>query len=209
MKRPVVIINLKTYLSGKKSLNLIKKIGEVDSKIIIGCQPTEIYQASQLVKNPIYVEHVDSLEPGRNTGFILPEAVKASGASGVFLNHSEHRLDLSTIKKTVKRCKDLRLRVCLFAKDLSQARELKKLKPDYLVIEPPELIAGEKSVSRARPELIEEIGKRLKYPFIVGAGVKDGEDVRIAMKFGASGVALASAVTTAKNPEGVLRGLVG
>jgi triosephosphate isomerase len=206
--KPTVIINMKTYNQGSKAINLIKKISEVDSKIIIGVQPTNIYQASKLVKNPIYSEHVDFQETGRNTGYILPEAVKSAGAIGVFLNHSEHRLDLDTIKKTVKRCKKLKLSVGIFAKDLKQAIELKKLKPDYLMIEPPELVAGKISVSKARPKLIEEIGKKLKYPFIVGAGIKNSDDLKIAVKLGAAGIAISSAITTAKSPQKILKELI-
>jgi triosephosphate isomerase len=206
--KPVIIINLKTYNQGIKATALAKKIGEVDSKIIIGVQPTNIFQISKSIKNPIYAEHVDFQTPGRNTGYILPEAVKNAGASGVFLNHSEHRLDLSTIKKTTKRCKALKLRVAIFAKDLVQAKQLKKLKPDYLIIEPPELVAGKISVSKAKPKLIEEIGKKLKYPFIVGAGIKNSEDLKIAVKLGSKGIAISSAITTAKNPKKVLKELI-
>ena len=206
--KPVIIINMKTYNQGSKAINLAKKISEVDSKIIIGVQPTNIFQISKLVKNPIYAEHVDFHDLGRNTGYILPEAVKASGAKGVFLNHSEHRLDLKTIKKTVKRCKKLKLKIGIFAKDLNQAIELKKLKPEYLMIEPPELVAGKISVSKAKPKLIAEIGKKLKYPFIVGAGIKNSEDLKIAVKLGAAGIAISSAITTAKNPKKVLKELI-
>ncbi len=206
--KPVIIINMKTYNQGIKAINLAKKIQEVDSKIIIGVQPTNIFQISKLVKNPIYSEHVDFQETGRNTGYILPEAVKAAGASGVFLNHSEHRLNLETIKKTTKRCKKLKLKVGIFAKDLKQAIELKKLKPEYLMIEPPELVAGKISVSKAKPKLIEEIGKKLKYDFIVGAGIKNNEDLKIAIKLGAKGIAISSAITTSKNPKKVLKELI-
>ena len=68
--KPVIIINMKTYNQGSKAINLAKKISEVDSKIIIGVQPTNIFQISKLVKNPIYSEHVDFQETGRNTGYI-------------------------------------------------------------------------------------------------------------------------------------------
>lgn len=206
--KSITIINLKTYLNGKKSITLAKQIEKVNKKIIIGVQPTEVYQISQAVKNPIYCEHVDFQEPGRNTGFLIPEAVKAAGASGIFLNHSEHRLDLETIKKATKRCKSIGLKVAIFAKDLKQALELKKLKPDYLMIEPPELVAGKISVSKAKPELIKNISKKLKYPFIVGAGIKSQEDVKIALELGASGIAVSSAVTKAKNPSKILKELV-
>lgn len=208
MSSSVIIINLKTYNQGNSVLSLVKKIEEFDSKIIIGVQPTDIYRISKLVKNQVYSQHVDFQEPGRNTGFVLPEAVKSAGAKGVFLNHSEHRIPLDTIKKTVKRCKSLNLKIGIFAKDLEQAKELKKLKPDYLMIEPPELVAGKVSVSKAKPELIKDIFKKLKYDFIVGAGVKTKEDLDIAVKLGASGIAVSSAITMAKNPTKALKELL-
>lgn len=205
--KSITIVNLKTYLNGNKSVYLAKQIEKVDKKIIIGAQPTEIYRISQSVKNPIYCEHADFQEPGRNTGYILPEAVKAAGATGVFLNHSEHRLKLEDIRVTTKRCKSIGLKVAIFAKDLNQALELKKLKPDYLMIEPPELVAGKISVSKAKPELIKNISKKLKYSFIVGAGIKTSEDVKIALELGASGIAVSSAVTKAKNPTKIVKEL--
>jgi triosephosphate isomerase len=208
MNKPIVVINFKTYNNGLKAVSLASKIEAIDSKIIIGVQPTEVYRIDKAVKNPVYCEHVDPIEPGRNTGFISAEAVKAAGAKGVFLNHSEHRLKLGVIKDTVKHCKKIELKVGLFAKDLKQALELKKLRPDFLMIEPPELVAGKISVSKAKPGLIENISKKLKYDFLVGAGIKTNEDLKIAMKLGAKGIAISSAITTAKNPTKVLKDLI-
>ena len=207
--KPIVIINLKTYRQGAAMVKLVKQISKVDKKIIVGVQATDILEAVKISKNPVYVQHVDYQEPGRNTGYILPEAVKADGAKGVFLNHSEHRLRLDVIRKTVKRCKALKLKVAIFAKNLKQAKGIKKLKPDYLIIEPPELVGGKVSVSKAKPKLIEEIGKKLKYDFVVGAGIKTNEDLKIAMKLGAKGIAISSAITKAKDPAKKLRELIG
>jgi triosephosphate isomerase (TIM) len=207
--KPVVIINFKTYNQGESAIKLAKEIEKFDSKIIIGVQSTNINQISKAIKNPVYAEHVDYQEPGRNTGYILPEAIKESGADGTFLNHSEHRLKFKIIKKTAKRCKSIGLKVGIFAKDLRQARKIKKLNPDYLIIEPPELVAGEISVSKAKPELIEDISKKLKSKFIVGAGVKTVEDLNVAMNLGASGIAVSSAITTSKNIKKSLIELLG
>jgi len=206
--KPIIVINLKTYKSGKDDLKLAKTIEKASPNIIIGAQSTDISTIAKNVKNPVYAQHVDFQEPGRNTGFILPEAVKAAGAKGVFLNHSEHRLNIDTIKKTEKRCKKINLKTAIFAKDLNQAQKIEKLKPNYLVIEPPELVGGKNSVTKAKPELITEIKKKLKTKFLVGAGIKTGEDVRTAMKLGASGIAISSVITKAKNPEKKLRELL-
>lgn len=206
--KPIVVVNFKTYKQGANVLKLAKDIEKVDKRIILGVQATDIYEVSKKVKNPIYSQHVDWQKPGRYTGFVLPEAVKIRGAKGVFLNHSEHRLPFSVLKKTMDRCNILKLKTLVFVEDLVQSQKIKKLNPDYLVIEPPELVAGKNSISKSKPELIEKISKKLGKDFLVGAGIKDNEDVKIAMKLGASGIAVSSAIINSKNPKKKLRELL-
>lgn len=210
MNKLTTVINFKTYkeATGKNALKLAKAIEKVDKNIIVGVQATDIFLISEKTKLQVYAEHVDFGELGRNTGFVLPEAVKEAGAKGVFLNHSEHKLSLKELKKSFMRCKKIGLKILVFAKDLKEAKILEKLKPDYLVIEPPELVAGSKSVSQEKPELIEKISKNIKMKFLVGAGIKTREDVKTALKLGASGIAVASGVIKVKNPGKVLRGLI-
>jgi len=205
MKKPIIVVNFKTYKQGKKAIELAKKIERVDKKIIIGVQASDIEEITRKTKLRVYAQHVDYYELGRHTGFILPEAVKKDKAEGSFLNHSEHKLKFNILKKTIKRCKKVKLKVMIFASNVREAKKISKLKPNYLIVEPPELVAGKKSVSKAKPELIRNISKNLKRKFLVGAGIHTREDVKIAMKLGASGIALSSAVTKAKNPEKVLR----
>ena len=203
--KPLVVVNLKTYQQGKKAIALAKKIEKVDKNIIIGVQASDIYEIAKATKLKIYAQHVDSQKPGKNTGYILPEAVKKDGAKGTFLNHSEHPLKFPVLKKTIKRCKSLSLKTAVFAKNLKEAKKIQKLKPDYLIIEPPELVGGKISVSKSKPNLIKKIAKELKTGFLVGAGIHTKEDVKIAMKLGASGIAVSSAITKAKNPGKKLR----
>ncbi|MFH1521852.1 MAG: triose-phosphate isomerase [archaeon] len=207
--KPLIIINLKTYKQGIEVIKLAKIIENIDDKIIVGAQATDIYRLSQNTKLQIFCQHSDFQDVGRNTGFILPEAIKSNGAKGVFLNHSEHRIKFDEIKKTIIRCKKIGLKTAIFVNDLKQALEIKKLKPDYLIIEPPELVAGKVSVSKSKPELIKKIKEKLKYDFIVGAGIKTNEDIEIAMKLGAKGIAVSSAITQAKNPAKKLREFLG
>jgi triosephosphate isomerase len=200
MTKPIIVINLKTYQQGKKAIEIAKKIEKVDKNIILGVQASDVYEIAKKTKLKIYAQHVDSFEPGRNTGYILPEAVKKDGAVGTFLNHSEHKLNFEVLKKTIVRCKKIKLKTLVFANNLKEAEKIQSLKPDYLVIEPPELVAGKKSVSTEKPELISSIKKKIKMKFLVGAGIHTREDVRLAMKLGASGVAFSSVITKAKNP---------
>jgi len=206
--KPLVIVNFKTYQQGKKAVELAKKIEKIDRSVIVGVQASDIYDITKATKLKVYSQHVDCFKPGKHTGHILPEAVKKDKAQGTFLNHSEHPLKFSVLKKTIKRCKKLSLKTAVFAKNLTEAKKIKKLKPDYLIIEPPELVGGKVSVSKSKPDLIEKIAKELKTKFIVGAGIHTREDVKIAMKLGASGIAISSAITKAKNPGKKLRELV-
>jgi triosephosphate isomerase len=206
--KPIIVINLKTYQQGAKAVNIAKEVERVDRNIILGVQASDIYEISKSTKLKIYAQHVDYYEPGRNTGYILPEAVKKDGAIGTFLNHSEHKLSYDTLKKTIERCKRIKLKTLVFASNLKEAEKIQKLKPDYLAIEPPELVGGKKSVLTEKPELIRKIKSKIKMKFLVGAGVHTHEDILIACKLGAAGIAVSSAITKAKNSEKKLRELI-
>ncbi len=206
--KPITVINLKTYKQGKSAIKLAKAIEKVDKNIIVGVQASDIHEIAKATRLKVYAQHVDYQKPGRHTGFIMPEAVKRDKAAGTFLNHSEHKLKLRILKKTIKRCRKVGLKTLVFAASLKEARKIKRMKPNYLVIEPPELVAGKKSVSKSRPGLIKNIAKKLKCRFLVGAGIHTNEDVKIAMKLGASGIAVSSAITKAKQPAKKLRGLL-
>ena len=156
----VFIINFKTYKHGQGVLELARIAEKVDKKIIVGVPATEIREVSRKTNLRVYAEHVDPFEPGRNTGFVLPEAVKAAGAEGTFLNHSEHPVEFRVLKKTIERCKSIKLKVAVFAPNIAEAKKIEKLNPDFLIMEPPELVAGAISVSSAKPELIKKCPRR-------------------------------------------------
>lgn len=206
--KSIIVINFKNYLFGENAVRLAKIIEKVDSKIILGVQANDIYEIAKKTKLRIYSQHVDYFKPGRHTGYIIPEAVKKDKAVGSFLNHSEHKLSFRILKKTIRRCRQAGLKTLVFASNLKEAKRVQKLSPDYLVIEPPELVGGKKSVSKTKPELIEKIKKKLKMKFLVGAGIHSNEDVKIAMKLGACGIAVSSAITKAKNPGKKLKELL-
>ncbi len=202
--KPLIVINFKTYKQGKAAIDLAKEIKKVDKKIIIG----DIYEIVGRTKLKVYSQHVDYEKKGKATGFVLPEAIKKDGAVGSFLNHSEHKLSFDVLKKTIKRCKENNLKIIVFANSLSEALKIEKLNPDYLIYEPPELVGGKVSVSKAKPELIKEISKKIKMPFLVGAGIHSSEDVKTALRLGASGIAVSSAICEAREPEKKLRELI-
>ncbi|MGV8152555.1 MAG: triose-phosphate isomerase [Candidatus Nanoarchaeia archaeon] len=205
--KPLIVVNLKTYKQGKEVIKLAKTIEKINKEIIIGAQATDIYEIKKATKLRIYSQHVDWQEKGRATGFILPEAIKTDGAEGVFLNHSEHKIKFQAIKKTIERCKNLKLKTMVFASSIKEALRIEKLRPDYIIYEPPELVAGKVSVSCAKPEVIKNLSKKLKIKFLVGAGIHTRQDLDVSVKLGARGIALSSAITLAKNPAKLLREL--
>jgi triosephosphate isomerase len=138
---------------------------------------------------------------------VLPESLKAAGASGTLLNHSERRLRLADIAANVDRCREAGLTTILCTNDLSTTIAAAALKPDYIAIEPPELIGSGRAVSTTDPGVVSGAVKAAKpygVPVLCGAGISRGEDLVAALELGAAGVLLASGVVKSKAPEKAL-----
>ena len=93
------------------------------------------------------------------------------------------------------------------------AAELAAFSPDFIAVEPPELIGGDISVTTANPGIVSGTVDAVskvdpKVAVLCGAGVKTGDDVKTAIDLGAKGVLLASGVVKAKDPEAVVRDLI-
>jgi triosephosphate isomerase len=216
--KPVIIINFKTYINstGQNAIRLAKiceKVAfETGTDIRVAVAAPDIYPVFQGVSIPVYAEHIDSYTPGRHTGSILPEMVKAAGATGTLLNHSEHRMQLKELEESIKRASKVSLATVVCADTLAKAEKIARMKPDFIAVEPPELIGGEVSVSKAKPEIITRSVEIIKHKhgvkLLVGAGVHTREDVVKAVELGADGVLIASGIDLAENPEKVLRELL-
>ncbi|HYS72302.1 MAG TPA: triose-phosphate isomerase, partial [Thermoplasmata archaeon] len=164
------------------------------------------------VRLPVFAQHLDPIETGKSTGWLPPEAALAAGAVGTIVNHSERKVAWEELRDVIRRCHTLGLEVVACADDVAEAETAAKLGPDYLAIEPPELIGGDVSVTTAKPEIITRAVDRIratnsKVQVLCGAGVKTGRDVARALELGTVGVLLASGVVKAKNPEKALRDL--
>lgn len=212
----MLFVNFKTYKegTGAQAVNLLQILNSVQAESGVPIVPVvQVADARLCVEasdNEVWVQHVDAAEYGQHTGWVLPEAVAAQGVRGTFLNHSEHKFPVSSdqLSVAVKRCREVGLGTAVFAADLGELEEVVGLKPDYIAYEPPELIASETtSVAKAKPDVIgkaAEVAKKAGIPLIVGAGVKDAEDVRTSLGLGAVGVAVSSAVVLARDPRKVL-----
>ncbi|MBW2971794.1 triose-phosphate isomerase [Candidatus Woesearchaeota archaeon] len=215
----IVVINFKTYAqaTGERAVQLAKicekAAKETDTDVFIAVQNVDIFHVSKAVSIPVYAEHVDPVDYGAHTGKDLPEGLVDNGATGVIINHSEDKDELVDIENSIKRCRDVGLQTIVCAPTAKSSEAIAALGPDFVAVEPPELIGGDISVSKAKPELISDTVKLVhavdeKIPVLCGAGIKDHEDVKIAMKLGCKGILVASGITKADNPEKALRDLI-
>jgi len=207
IRTPLVLVNFKTYIeaTGKRAVELAKIADQVsrDSGVTVAVAPqfTDLKTVTESVEIPVFSQHIDSIKPGAFTGHILAEAVKAAGASGTILNHSERRIRLSEIDEALSfaRISDLATLVCTDTPGVSAA--VASLDPDMIAIEPPDLIGTGVAVSKARPELIIHAIRRIRsvnnsVDILCGAGVSTAEDVGKALELGTRGVLVSSSVVT-------------
>lgn len=216
--KPFIVLNLKTYKEGTDSnaINLALIAEKVQKKtrlnIILCVQAIDLKEVASRVKIPIFAQHTDYKPLGKSTGNIVPEQLLNINIRGSLLNHSENNISLGDIEKTVIRLKELDMISIVCAKSQVEAKQIAKFKivrPTFIAVEPPELIGGEMSVSQAKPDIISKSVKVCgDIPVLVGAGVKDNADVKVAIHNGARGVLLASHFVLAKDPEKFLMELL-
>ncbi|MBI2139276.1 triosephosphate isomerase [Candidatus Woesearchaeota archaeon] len=218
IRTPILIINLKTYASGTgKNAETLVEICEKTASgrtIIVAAQAADIHRAAKKAKKTsVFAQHIDAAEQGRNTGFVTAESVIEAGANGTIINHAEHKIPLMLVQKAVERARQNKLITVVCAATAKEAAEIAKAcSPDYIAIEPPELISGKIGVSTAKPEIITDtikaVHKVRKTPVICGAGVSSREDVKAAIRLGAKGVIVANFVMSAKDKKKAISELV-
>jgi triosephosphate isomerase len=189
----MIIINFKRYKTGKQAVKLAKVCEKYNA--ICAVLPEDVPLVSREVKTPVYYQYIKDKVPYK-------------GAKGTLLNHSDHPISNKIIKRRLKIAKKAGLKVIVCCTNIKRAKEIDKMKPDYIAVEPKELIGGKISISSARPELIKNTVKAVKTKVLCGAGINTRQDVKTALKLGAKGILVASAVAKAKNPGKVLKTLV-
>lgn len=215
-----IIINFKAYKegSGKRAVELARAVKEVaertDFYIAVAPNFLDISDILREVEIDVYAQHVDAVSYGSHTGRITPEMLKEKGVKGSLINHSERRLKLADIEYLVSKFRELGLTSIVCTNNVATTRSASALSPDYVAIEPPELIGSGIPVSKAEPEVVENSVRAVKeinpnVRVLCGAGISTYEDVVAAMDLGAEGVLLASGVVKAKDHKKALEELVG
>jgi triosephosphate isomerase len=217
MGEQLVVINFKTYETahGVAAEELARAMAsiETDARMIAVVSAFDLSAVVDAApKLEVWTQHLDPIGFGSNTGWLHPETAISRGASGTIINHAEHKVSLEHVAMILDSVPE-DFTVCACAADIEEARALTALQPNYVAVEPPELIGGDISVTTADPEIvistaaaISEINENVG--ILCGAGVKNGEDVAMAIQLGTSGVLLASGVTKVADPVSALADLV-
>lgn len=153
----------------------------------------------------IFAQHVDCAGPGGTTGSSVPEVLRACGVSGSLVNHSERRVGARESACAVERLRSLGMTSVACARTPREARAMALLGPDYVAVEPPDLIGSGRAVSLERPGIVREAARAVasagtRSVLLCGAGIVSGRDARRAAELGSSGVLVASGVVRAASP---------
>jgi len=208
----MIFVNFKTYseASAGRALELAKICRQVEQQSqvpITPCVQALDLDAVVSVAGPAWVEHIDPVESGRNTGYVTAAAVKLHGAAGTLLNHSEHLLNFEDLKKAILLAKGQNLKIMVLVSEPQMVEKIDLLKPDYIGLEEPSFIGGPTAMVRSEKYrgVIKDFVKQIKFAIpIIGAGINQKEDIVETLALGVKGVLIASAVVLAANPQSVL-----
>jgi len=208
--KPLLVVNFKSYTSshGERATIIAKSARQVSEQtgvdIILVPPHTELYRVSKIYAHT-YAQPPDRPKAGAYTGSVTIEMLSSAGAKGVLLNHSEKKVPYNILLQMISTAKRHGLKTLVCAETPIEAQAVALTKPDFIAIEPPELIGTGIPVSKARPEIIVNSVKAVasidpEIPVLAGAGITSGEDAIKAIELGAQGVLVASAVMKSPDP---------
>jgi triosephosphate isomerase len=209
LNRPL-IINCKNYL--EVSSDKITELGvtsqsiakEFNVEIVLAPPQPSLAAIARAISIPVICQHVDDANLGSTTGFFIPEMAKSYGSVGSLINHSEHKMDTTSISNLVQRLRKLNMTSIVCAGSPYEVSYIAKVNPDFIAIEPPDLIGSGKAVSKENPSVITNSIKiasenSASTKVICGAGIVDKSDVVSAIKLGAHGILVASGIIKANS----------
>lgn len=207
-RKPIFIINTKSYLHGQNIIKLARIADNVAAKknidFYFSAPPIDLSEIQCCTTNLIITaQHVDYHTPGKGMGRVLPEGLKSHNINSVILNHAEFPLSLSILNETIKRMKKFDIISIVCADTVEECKKIAKLYPDIMICEPSNLIGtGKTSASSYRintTSVIKSINENIRV--IQGAGVKSSNDVERIMNEGADGTGGTSGIIESSDWE--------
>lgn len=217
IRTPYFEIGTKNYIYGDTVLEYAlaadKAAEKYDIDVLFITPAVEIRRVCENTKHLIVLApYMDTLRPGRGMADILPEALKASGAQGVVINHCEKPMSLPQMKKTIDRARELDMLVFACADTLDEAKAIANLHPDIINPEPSEIIGGGNGVSpmayvKDSIEVIKAIDPNIMVE--QAAGITNGQQVYDFIMAGSEAAGAASGIMNAKDPIAMIDEMVG
>lgn len=204
---PFFEIGVKNYLYGDAVLELAKAADscaeECDVDVLFIAPYVDIRRIAENTRRLIiFAPYMDVLRPGRGIAHILPESLKAAGAHGVVVNHSERPMSLSAIRETIDRANELDLLTFACADTIQETRAVAQFHPDILNPEPSELIGttggGDLDFMYRSVEAVKSVSTQILVE--QAAGITSGDQVYKYISAGAEGVGVASGIAAAADP---------
>ena len=119
----MIFLSLKTYkeATGDAVIRLLSSVKKVSQEtgvtIIPVAQSTDIYRVKKELDIEVWAQHMDPIDPGKNMGWLSPYSLKEAGATGVVINHSEHKTNDEEVKKILDKAREYQLKNVVIAFD--------------------------------------------------------------------------------------------
>lgn len=209
---PFLVVNPKSYLYGKKSLELALASDQVAADtgvtIYFTCPYADIRLIKEHTKHVIVcAQSLDPLKPGRGMGHILPESLKEAGADAVFLNHAENPKTLADLYACIKRAKEVGLVSIVCADSTVEAKAVACMGADIVLAEPTDLIGtGHVADDSYITETVKAVRESsLSVLIMIASGVSTAEDCYNVIQLGADGTGATSGILNAESPAKRIR----
>lgn len=207
----MIFINLKTYPkgTGHEALKFVKDAeqlrDELGVPITILAQAVDLWLITPQTSLPIWAQHVDNIDYGKNTGWTLPQAIIEAGAKGTMINHAAHKLPLADLRSIIEKYQSPNFSILVSSTTPEEAFQLDEERPAYLSYEPSVYIGTKTSVLDVSPALITAMVSKLQSPFVIGAGIHTGEHIIKGLQLGAKGFLISSDILLSEDPKTRLR----
>lgn len=212
LNSPFFEIGPKNYLVGDAVIDLARIADEAakkyDINVIFTTPYADIRTVAEKTSNLfVFAPHIDCAPIGKGLANVLPESVKAAGAVGCMLNHSEKALRVEELCKTIERARALEMMSIVCADTISEAKAVASMGPDMMVVEPVELIgtgqACDMNYVRTSVEAVRSVDPEIGV--LVGGGVASGKDVYNIFMAGADATGSSSGIAKAKDPGAMVQ----
>ena len=215
IRPPFFEIGPKNYMYGKRVLDLAlaadQASGKYDVDVIFTAPYADIRTVADQTENiRVFAPHMDADPVGRGLANVLPESLKAAGAQGVMLNHSEKPLTYALLERTIARAKEIGFYTIVCADSIAETKAVALLGPDIIVAEPAELISSgsgaDLSYLTAAYDAIESVNPGIMV--LVASGIRNGCDVYDVISSGCDASGTSSGVALADDPEQMIDEMV-